>query len=267
MAKIEDQRILVWCNQDKNLQQTIIDAVYFALKLEKEVCLFAHYKTENEKNIFQKRISSFANIIKKDIPQLSLTTLLLKGNLDQLIRDLGEKYNTIMLCFGGNLSNKLLNAFYKSGFPFYFSRGNKQQDNRFKRIIIPVDFRNNTKDATLWGSYMGRFNQSEIVLLKATDKDPDLKQNVDTIVAFVKKFYNQFIFNYWINDGEKSSWGIHSEAVAKSTNFDLLIFTGSLNVTLADRMIGPFEKRMIKKSKSTSMLLINPQKEMYVLCT
>jgi hypothetical protein len=266
MAKIDDQRILVWCNSDENLQQTIIDAVYFALKLEKEVCLFAHYKTEKEKTKLLSRITAFANIVKKDIPQLNVTTLLLTGNLVNLIRDLGEKYNTIMLCFGGNLSYQLLKAFYKSGFPFYFSRKKNQAGGKFKKIIIPIDFRNNTKDATLWGSYFGRFNQSEIVLLKASDKDPELKQKVDSIIAFVKKFYNQFIFNYWVNNSEKNSWAIHLEAVNKSVDYDLLIFTGSLNVSLADQIIGPFEKRMIKKSL-TPVLLINPQKEMFVLCT
>jgi hypothetical protein len=267
MAKIEDQRILVWCNQDENLQQTIIDAIYFAMKLEKEVCLFAHYNTEKEKKNLQNRISTFADVIKKDIPQLSVTILLLKGNLDQLMRDLGEKYNAIMLCFGGKLNNKILHAFYLSGFPFYFSRGKNRGATKFKKIIIPVDFRNNTKDATLWGSYLGRFNKSEIVLLKATDKNPELNQKVDTIMAFVKKFYDQFIFNYWITDGEKSSWGIHYEAVVKSVEYDLLIFTGSLNVSPIDWIFGPFEKRMIKKSVTTPVLLINPQKEMYVLCT
>jgi hypothetical protein len=267
MAKIEDQRILVWCNSDENLQQTIIDAVYFALKLEKEICLFAHYKTGKEQAVLQKRVSTFANVINKDIPQLSVTTLLLKGNLDRLIRDLGEKYNTVLLCFGGNLTNGLLKAFYKSGFPFYFSRGNSQSENKFKRIIIPVDFRNNTKEATLWGSYLGRFNHSEITLLQATEKDVELKQKVDSIIAFVKKFYDQFIFNYWICEGEKNSWGIHDEAVDKSIDYELLIFTGSLNVSLADRIIGPFEKRMVKKSITTSVLLINPQREMYVLCS
>lgn len=267
MAKIEDQRIVVWCNRDKNLQQTIIDAVFFALKLEKEVCLFAHFETEKEKGILQNRISTFAGLIKKDIPQLSVTTLLLKGKLDQLIRDLGEKYNTIMLCSGGKFTNQLLKAFYKSGFPFYFSKGNVQVENKFKKIIIPIDFRNNTKEATLWGSYLGRFNQSEITLLKATDSDPEIKQKVDAIMAFVKKFYDQFIFNYWVSNGSKNSWGIHDEAVANSNEFDLLIFTGSLNVTLADRIIGPFEKRMIQKSSTTPVLIINPQREMYVLCS
>jgi hypothetical protein len=266
MAKIEDQRILVWCNSDENLQQTIIDAVYFALKLEKEVCLFAHYKTEKEKTKLLSRISTFANVVKKDIPQLNVTTLLLAGNLDHLIRDLGEKYNTIMLCFGGKLTNQLLKAFYKSGFPFYFSKTTGHAERKFKKIIIPIDFRNNTKDATLWGSYLGRFNQSEITLLKANEKDTDQKQKVDSIVAFVKKFYNQFIYNYWLVDGDKNSWGIHNEAVTKSIDYDLLIFTGSLNVSLADQIIGPFEKRMIKKSV-TPVLLINPQKEMFVLCT
>jgi hypothetical protein len=266
MAKIEDQRILVWCNSNENLQQTIIDAVYFAMKLEKEVCLFAHYKTEKEKANLHNRISTFADIVKKDIPMLNVTILLLKGNLDQIIRDLGEKYNTIMLCFGGYLTTQLLKAFYKSGFPFYFSRSINNGQSKFKRIIIPVDFRNNTKDSALWGSYLGRFNQSEIVLLKASDTDQDLIQKVDSIVAFIKKFYNQFIYNYWVTNGEKNSWGIHNEAILKSSDYDLLIFTGSLNVSLLDQIIGPFEKRMIRKS-AAPVLLINPQKEMFVLCT
>ncbi|HNW51484.1 MAG TPA: hypothetical protein PKH79_10400 [Prolixibacteraceae bacterium] len=267
MAKIEDQRILIWCNEEENLRQTLIDAVYFALKLEKEVCLFAHYKKEKEKKELENRISVYANIIQQDIPQLSVATLLLPGELEDIIGELGEKFNCIMLCFGGNLTTPLLKAFYQSGFPFYFSRGNAQSGNRFKRILIPIDFRNNTKDATLWGSYLGRFNQSEIELLKANDKDPDLKDKVETIVSFVKKFYNQFKFNYWMNNGEKSSWGIHEEAVTKSYAYDLLIFTGSLNVSLADQIVGPFEKRLVKKSTITPVLLINPQKEMYVLCT
>ena len=266
MAKIEDQRILIWCNSDETLKQTIPDAVYLAIKLEKEVCLFANYRNETEKDIFHKRLVTYSEIIKKDIPQIDISILLLKGKLHNLVRELGEVYNCIMLCFGGKMNSMLLKAFYKSGFPFYFSRGENRTNNKFKQVIIPVDFRNNTKDATLWGSYLGRFNQSEIMLLQASDNDQELKNKVDSIIAFVKRFYGQFPFNYRITRGNKSSWQIHNEAVEQSTGFDLLIFTGSFNVTLADRIIGTFEKKITNKSVHTSILLINPQQEMYVLC-
>jgi hypothetical protein len=266
MAKIEDQRILVWCGSDENLQQTIVDAVYFALKLEKEVCLFASYTRDSEKNILENKVAVYSKVISKDIPVLKISTLVLKGELSKLMKELGETYNAILFCHGGKMTNQLLNAFYHSGFPFYFSKGSNNDENKFKKIIIPIDFRNSTKDSTLWGSYLGRFNNSEIFLLKAKEKDSDQKQQVDSIVAFVKKFYSQFFFNYWVTPGEKNSWGIHKEAIDKGAEYDLVIFTGSLYVTFADRLIGPFEKRLVNRS-STPVLLINPQIDLFVLCT
>lgn len=266
MAKIEDQRIVVWLGSEVNLQQTIVDAVYFALKLEKEVCLFASYTNEKEKIKLVNKAAIYTEIIRHDIPSLKISTLLLKGELHKQMKELGETYNTILFCHGGEMSNGLLKAFYHSGFPFYFSKGTPKHQQNLRRIIIPIDFRNSTKDATLWGSYLGRFNNSEIVLLKAREKDPEEKQQVDSIVAFVKKFYSQFFFNYWVSEGEKNSWGIHKEAIDKGDEFDLIIFTGSLNVTIVDQLIGPFEKRLVNRSKMP-VLLINPQMDLFVLCT
>lgn len=266
MAKIEDQRILIWCNLEENLQKTIVDAVYLAIKLEKEVCFFANYTQDKEHNRLSVQLSLYADMVKKDVPDCKVSTLLLKGKLPDLMKELGEKYNAVLFCTGGKMTNNILSAFYRSGFPFYFSDEKQKGESHFKKIIIPIDFRNSTKDSTLWGSYLGRFNQSEIVLLKANEKDSQQKKQVDAIVAFVKKFYSQFFFNFWIADGRSSSWGIHKEAIMQAGDFDLVIFTGSLNVTWLDRLIGPFEKRLVNLSEKP-VLLINPQKEMYVLCT
>jgi len=266
MAKIEDQRILVWCNDEENCKRSILDAIYFAVKLEKEVCLFANYTDDNKRDTLSNRLSIFAEVIKNDIPSITVSTLLLRGKLSNLMKELGEKHNAILLCYGGKITNSLLRAFYRSGFPFYFSKERDKTGNNFKKIIIPIDFRNSTKEATLWGSYLGRFNQSDILLLKAKEKPGEQKEQVDSIIAFVKKFYNQFIFNYGVSEGKSNSWGIHNEAADKAQEFELLIFTGSLNVTFADWLIGPFEKRLVNRS-TLPVLLINPQKELYVLCS
>lgn len=267
MARIEDQRILVWCNNKVNLQTAIVDAAYLAIKLEKEVCLFANFNNAKEEKALLQRVGNYAQILKRDVPELNVSTLMLKGKLHRLMGELGEKYNTILLCCGKKMSNQLLKAFYRSRFPLFFSKQEPMSEQRFKKLIVPIDFRNNTKEAALWGSYMGRFNQSEIVLLVANDQnDNDLQPKVDGVVAFVKNLYNQFLFNFWFDHGKAGSWGIHKEAMRKVDEFDLLIFTGSLYVTLPDYLIGPFEKRIINQCK-TSVLLINPQKEMYVLCS
>ena len=267
MSKIEDQRILIFCNEKKNIKQTIIDAAFLALKLEKEVCFFACYNKEKEKEQFLKETTSLASILKKDLPQLPVSTLVLKGKLYKLIKELGEKYNSIMLCSGGKVSNTYLKAFYNSGFPFYFSREGRSVDKGFKRIIIPIDFRNGTKDSVLWGSYLGRFIGSEITLLKAKDNDNDLSVKVEGGIASALKLYNKFSFSYKVAESNVSSWKIHTKAMELSDKYDLLIFTGSFNVILPDKIFGPFEKRIVNKINSTSVLLINPQAEMYVICS
>lgn len=266
MAKIEDQRIAVWYNRSNPVNQCIVDAVYLCIKLEKEICIFANYTTEKEKKKYEKEVQAYALTIKNDLPEMDVSILVLKGKMIDLIKDLGVKYNVVMLCSNNRIDNRLLKVFYRSGFPFFFSKNNQQHNSKFKKVIIPIDFRNSTKDATLWGSYLGRFNQSEIVLYTANDKkDQDLFQKVQSTIAFVKKFYGQFFFNFWFQNGRKGSWGIHKEATKEANNYDLIIFTGSLYVTLFDWIIGPFEKRIVNRSK-TSVLLINPQKEMYVIC-
>ncbi len=267
MAKIEDQRILVFCNEDNNLKQAIIDAAFMALKLEKEVCLFGCYVSEKGKERLRKKIDRYSQVLVEEIPELELTTLLLKGKLKNLVKELGEKFNTIMLISGGKMSNSFLSAFYRSGFPYYFARKGKPAEETFRKIIIPVDFRNSTKDSILWGSYLGRFNNSEITLHKANDKDSELSVKVNEALSSSTKLYSKFSFPYRTIEGQTGSWRIHKEALKKAGEYDLFIFSGSLNVTLPDKILGVFEKRIVNRSLETPVLLINPQVEMYVICS
>jgi hypothetical protein len=266
MPLIENQRIGVWMNHSEPIGPCLIEAVYLALKLEKEVCLFASYTREKEKLHYEKKALLYAETILKDIPCISVSSLIKKGSLKDLVKKLGDEENFVLLCFNQKINKQILQAFYRSGFPFYISKSKENETIHFKKILIPIDFRNNTKTATLWGSYLGRFNQSDILLYTANDrKDDDLHAKVESIIAFVRKFYGQFFFNFGFHQGENNSWKIHQEALKASQNHDLYIFTGSLNVTLLDWIIGPFEKRIVNQAE-ISVLMINPQKELYVLC-
>jgi hypothetical protein len=265
MAKIDNQRIMLWCKHDIGLHTTLLDAAQMAIILEKELCFFANYSNQKEKAELEKRVRVYANTVKADIPNLNISVLLLHGKLQNLVEELGEKYNTIMLCCTGKIHYSLLKAFYKSAFPFYFSK-ETSNNNEFKKIIIPIDYRNGTKESVLWGSYFGRFNQSDIILHTADHQsDSGLQYRVDEIIAFARKLYGQFNFNFWTDKGSSGSFGIHREAMKHSQTYNLLIFTGSYNVTLLDYLIGTFEQRIVKRRRSP-VLLINPRREMYVLC-
>lgn len=266
MAKIEDQRILVWCNSISNLKHTIIDAAYLAAKLEKELCLFACYNNPKQKKTYNSRTKLLAQITQAEMPSINVSSLTIKGKLKNLVPILAKEYNTILLCFGCKVNRGIIKAFYRAQFPFFFSKEHQIETKLFKKVIVPVDFRESTKNAALWGSYLGRFNESKICLFCANDKsDNTLKAKVQQSAKSILKLFDQLNLTYQITTGKKGSWGIHSEVLYHSNTFDLLIFTGSYNVSFFDQLIGPFEKRLTNKS-TIPVIIVNPQKEMHVLC-
>jgi hypothetical protein len=266
MARIENQRLLVWCNTEEHLKATVFDAVVFALKLELEICFFANAHSEKEKTLLQQRIQLYAELVKKDIPALSVSTLLLEGKLVNLMPELVAKYNSVLLFCGNKMTSYLMKAFYQSGFPFFFSKKENTLAPAFKHVLIPIDYRKTSKEAALWGSYTGRFLNADITLLKAHETDAEQKNKVDTHAAFVKRLYGQFLFTFRIEQGKSNSWGIHQEASKMAEEFDLLIFAGSSNVSVLDQLLEPFEKRLVNSSLKTPILLLNPQKELCILC-
>jgi hypothetical protein len=262
----KDQKIIVWCNTPHNLKNAVLDAIYLAAVFKKDLCLFANYKNAKEKKQLEERIQNYASFIHKSIPSLTFSTLILKGNLKEIIIPLGSKYNGIILCCGSKVSNKLLQSFYKSQFPFFFSsdRVSDFKNGKLKAITVPVDFRESTKDALIWSSYFARFNGSFVQLLVANDQaepqqDGKVKNNLNSAINLFEKI------NYTpkINNSKKSSWSIHKEAFIE--NSDLVIFSGSYYTTVFDKLIGSFEKRLINKH-TTPVLLTNPRIENYFLC-
>ncbi|MCF8362737.1 MAG: hypothetical protein K9G70_08970 [Prolixibacteraceae bacterium] len=262
----KDQKIIVWCNTSHHLKNAILDAIYLASVFNKDLCLFANYKNTKEKKQLDARVQNYASFIHQNMPSLSFSTLLLEGKLKDLIFSLGSNYDGIILCCGSKLNNKLLQAFYKSQFPFLVSSEyiSDLRNGKFKTITVPVDFRESTKDALIWSSYFARFNGSSIQLLVANDQsepqqDSKVKSNLNSAVNLFEKI------NYMpeINNSNKSSWRIHKEAFIKHS--DLVVFSGSYYITVFDKLIGSFEKRLINKH-TTPVLLTNPRIENYVLC-
>ena len=262
----KEQKIIVWCNTSNHLKNAILDAIYLASVFKKDLCLFANYKNAKEKKQLEERIQHYASFIHKSIPSLTFSTLILKGKLKEIIIPLGNEYNGIILCCGSKVSNKLLQSFYKSQFPFFFSsdRVSGFKNGKLKTITVPVDFRESTKDALIWASYFTRFNGSSVQLLTANDKSDSqhegrVKNNINSAIRFFDKINHTPIIDY----SNKSSWTIHQEAFKQKS--DLVIFSGSYYVTVFDKLIGSFEKRLINKH-NLPVLLTNPRIENYILC-
>ncbi len=128
--------------------------------------------------------------------------------------------------------------------------------------------RKENKDLALWGSYMGRFNNSEILTLAANDKDKTNKKQVSLNILSIKKLLHKLNIQHSIFKGKKNSFGIQYEAldIAKKQYLDLLIILGSTTITFADKIIGLPEKKILKKAGDIPVMIINPQRDMYIMC-
>lgn len=263
----EEQKVVVWCNQSGNdLSQTILSASFISKFLKKELCLFGCYRSLKEKKRVSDVINRETDQFSKTFPDIRCSELLLEGDLKQVIADLSDKYEAILFCCPEIIDNKILRAFYKSHIPFFFPKGVNLIPTECKSLIIPVDYRQVCKEAALWGSYFGRLNNSKITLLMPQDDgDKDIKNKVIQNKNSIVELFGKFKFEYEIKQGKHSCWKIHHEAITIAQSSEIVVFPGSFNVSLPDLIIGPFEKRLVNKSK-VPVLLINPQHEMCMIC-
>lgn len=87
-------------------------------------------------------------------------------------------------------------------------------------------------------------------------------------VALSRKLFQKFKIEHKIFRGTKSSLQNSFEALdlALSSKSDLLIILGSSVITPLDWLIGLPEKKIIKRAENLPVLVINPQKDNYILC-
>ena len=134
--------------------------------------------------------------------------------------------------------------------------------------MVPIDFRKASKDTSLWASYFGRFNKANINLIYARETERERAAKLTRNLNFFRKFLSSLNVSHRVYSGKTTSWGIYEEAISRTDEFlgDLLIISGSSNVTLIDLIVGLPEKKLLRKAGKLPVLMINPKKDICVLC-
>ena len=270
MEEVKQQKIVVlvsFAETDKNL---ILNGIRLANIFNKELCLCYNYskKEKFEKTVLKEKLSDYLKPIKNEIPNLRISTLLISERLNNLPDKLADDFEAILLISGAGEFKKYATSVSESPVPFLFVNEKENQPSQFKKVILPVDMRRENSDSVLWSSYFGRFNTSAIVVVAASDKGKDAQRQVTMNVALGRKLFQKFKIEHKIFRGTKSSLQNSFEALdlALSSESDLLIILGSSAVTPLDWLIGLPERKIIKKAGKLPVLIINPQKDNYILC-
>lgn len=270
MAEVKQQKIIVLLSlapTDKNL---ILNGIRIASIFKKELCLCYNYskKEKTHKEEFKEKLTAYLYPVKKELPGLKVSTLLLSERLTNLPEKLADDFEAILIIAGASEFSKYSKSVTESPVAFLFVNEKAEQFSEFKKLILPIDLRRENAESALWCSYFGRFNSSGIIVVAANDKNKDEQKQVTMNVAVCKKLFHKFRIEHKIFRGNKSSLQNSFEALelALSLESDLLVILGSTVITPLDLLIGLPEKKIINRAGNLPVLVINPRKDNYILC-
>lgn len=270
MEVSKQQKIVVLLSLTETDKNLILNGIRLASIFKKELCLCYNYskKEKHEKNGLKEKLTGYLNPIKNELSDLKISTLLISEKPNNLPDKLADDLEAILMIAGAGVYKKYASSVSESPVPFLFADENENQISEFKKIILPIDLRKENSDSVLWSSYFGRFNSSTIVVVAASDKGKDEQRQVLVNVTLSRKLFQKFKIEHKIFRGLKSSFQNSFEALdlALSSESDLLVILGSSVITPLDWLIGLPEMKILKKAGKLPVLLINPQKDNYILC-
>lgn len=263
-----EQKIIVICDFSERMKEVIIHGARMADMLKKELCLTAIWKDKSQKSEIQDKIIQTTRNLKSNLPDLPISWLLLQKSLRDNMQKLVDEYNGVLVVLHQTDIHWVLKAFQQSSIAFLFVNGELPRFLSYKNVLVPVDYRKASKETSLWASYLGRFNRSQVQLIYAHETNNEDAGRLMKNLEFFKKFLSSLNVRHQQIAGKASSWGICNETLDRADEWmgDLMIFSGSSSITLLDLMIGLPEKRIIKKAGHLPILLINPRKDICMMC-
>lgn len=263
------QKIIVFVELTAADSSLIIHALKLSSVLKKELCLVFNYPSRQIKhcNEYKNRLDAYIEPIREKMPGQKVSSLTLSIPSKKLPGELAEKHEGILFVANSKRIGKFIKIMAYSPVPVVFVHPESEITD-YNRIVLPVDLRKEIKDCSLWCSYFGRFNKAKIVVLAANDRARGNRYNVYKNIDFCKNLYKKLDITYKLFKGKKSSIGNVFEALgmALSSDCNLLVILGSSSITPLDLFVGLPEKKIVRKAGKLPVLVVNPQKDNYILC-
>lgn len=268
MSNFSEQKVVVVCDFSERMKDVIVHGARMADILKKELCLLGFWKNKVQKSQIQEKIYLTTRNLKTNLPGMQISSLILPASLRDNMEKLVNDYNAVLMVLHQADIKHLLKAFRESSIPFLFVNGSQPEFLQYKNVLVPVDYRKASKETSLWASYFGRFNRSQIHVIYAHETNQDQASRLMRNVEFFKKFLSSLYVRHQLTAGKSSSWGIVDETLVRASEWkgDSMIFSGSSSITLIDLLIGLPEKKIVGKAGSLPVMLINPRKDICMMC-
>jgi len=282
MDKAKKQQILVPVDFSEASYCAIRYAVEVAKIFKTEISLVsiinAKIKNQYSDDFIKEKLLTISNLIISDFNILT-TTYIFHGIDYVIINNIIDNLHAIMVIAGLNnrqqqdnksyfTANKIVSKFKELRIPVFVVQNKPPTYLPFKNIILPVDFRKQSKEKAPWAAFFGKLNNSKITIVYKTYKDEYFKKQLSNNLHLIKKSFDTFNVNYEIRKVEKINCSIDKYAVAfADVNLgEMVIVLMTEDFELDDRIFGPPEKKIISNTQQIPILCINPRDDLFIPC-
>ncbi|WP_421920324.1 hypothetical protein [Marinifilum sp.] len=262
------QHILVLIQDNNHIRKAIVHAFKLANIFKAHVA-FAHLPHKNSKA--ELPLKTIAKLNTKNIPFKAVKFGSLDAEPNHTIKQLDAIF--LLTEFVENRlsafrQNDVFKYIYKAHIPSILISEKTVENCNYENVIVPVDYKRETKEKLIWASYFGRFNKAIIHLFVAHHQSKNAKRKIKATLIFTKRMYEQFCFDYKIIKSSRSSYWLREDAYSFSEQFepDLIVLLSQKNDGLLNQYFGPLEIKKHLRKKKNPILFINPLKDYYLPC-
>ena len=151
-----------------------------------------------------------------------------------------------------------LKVIVKSEVPFIVVQDPPADQERYRNIVFPIDFRSENKEKIKMAIFMGKYFDSKIHLLVAKVTDSRLVKKTKNNLNFGIKFLNQNNIEYEVHE-IKSSSAQQTLDFAANMNADLILIVTTKNIKFTDYVVGASEQYIIANSSKIPVCCVNPK--------
>jgi nucleotide-binding universal stress UspA family protein len=152
-----------------------------------------------------------------------------------------------------------LKVLVKSKTPFIVVQAPPDDDNRYRNIVFPIDFRKENKEKMKMAIFMGKYFDSKIHMLVLQMSDKSLAKKTRINLNFAVKYLIQNNIEYEIHEVPKKNYAQQTIDFAHEIKADLILIVTTKNITFADYAFGASEQYIIANSSKIPVICVNPK--------
>lgn len=224
----------------------------------------------------KRKLSQLASSVMAEQPTI-VNVYLLEGKVAEMIRKTYEKLNAIAVVAGLNSQHdhscyftpgSLVTDYRDLRIPIIVVHDVLPRPGFFEHIIMPVDFKRESKEKAVWGGYISKLKQSSVTIVVRDYHDEYFSASLRNNMALIFKLYENLEVNYQLVREKNIRVAVDKYAIeyAWLNRGDLIVVMATPEVAVDDLLFGFPEKKIVNNKYKLPVMLINPREDLYIPC-